>query len=201
MKHCWWWSMSTAGMTICAELGLLFCIYLSVQICMIMNKAGHQNPKNLNNYLMQHIRIPRCEAGGTGKEKATNEGYHALFEPGKPRTKEVIMAELKKQVKLACSGVAQRIKESQTETGLICRFKDAKKDDPTRLNTDIEQELIEWTQASSDQIYSGFLTMKGFDPARDTPVEILHTILLSIVKYIWHISHTTWSEENKMPIP
>ncbi|KAJ7035358.1 hypothetical protein C8F04DRAFT_1182514 [Mycena alexandri] len=46
-------------MTICAELGLLFCIYLSVQICMIMNKAGHQNPKNLNNYLMQHIRILR----------------------------------------------------------------------------------------------------------------------------------------------
>ncbi|KAJ7017110.1 hypothetical protein C8F04DRAFT_1200951 [Mycena alexandri] len=51
--------MSTAGMTICAELGLLFCIYLSVQICMIMKKGGHQNPKNLNNYPMQHIRIPR----------------------------------------------------------------------------------------------------------------------------------------------
>lgn len=83
------------------------------------------------------------------------------------------MVELQKQVKLACSGVAQRIKESQTETGvkdmytqywidqLICRFKDAKKDDPARLNADIERELIEWTQASSDQIYSGFLTMKG----------------------------------------
>ncbi|KAJ7019399.1 hypothetical protein C8F04DRAFT_1197749 [Mycena alexandri] len=52
--------MSKAGMTICAELGLLFCIYLFVQICMIMNKAGHQNPENLNNYLMQHIRILRC---------------------------------------------------------------------------------------------------------------------------------------------
>ncbi|KAJ7471635.1 hypothetical protein B0H11DRAFT_1867347 [Mycena galericulata] len=181
--------------------------------CIYVNSGPSDNP--MQSEISGHIGgkgnrfCRKCQVGGTQKEKASNDGYHALFESGLPRTKENILGELENQVKLACSGVSQRVKDSQTETGvkdmytqywidqLISRFKQIKKDNPTRSNTDIEEELVQWTRANSDKIYSPFLTMKGFDPTRDTPVEILHTILLGLVKYIWHISHTPWSEEQK----
>lgn len=33
----------------------------------------------------------------------------------------------------------------------------------------------------------------GLDPTQDTPVEILHTVLLGINKYMWHNVTTSWS--------
>ncbi|KAJ6542973.1 hypothetical protein B0H19DRAFT_865265, partial [Mycena capillaripes] len=151
----------------------------------------------------------KCRVGGTQKEKATDEGYHALFEAVVPRTKEYIIFELEKQVKLACSGVIKPVKDLQTETGvkdaytqfwidgLILRFKEIRKDDPNRSVQEIQKELVQWTVENRDSIYSGFLTTKGFDPTKATPIEILHTILLGIIKYIWHITHTPWSAEQK----
>ncbi|KAJ7162515.1 hypothetical protein C8R46DRAFT_1283536, partial [Mycena filopes] len=152
----------------------------------------------------------KCRVGGSQNDKATNEGYHALFEAGVPRTKEYIISELEKQVKLACSGVLKSVKDLQTETGvkdaytqfwidglISPRFKEMRKDEPNRSADSIRDELVQWTMENRDRIYSGFLTTKGFDPTKDTPIEILHTILLGIIKYIWHITHTPWSTEQK----
>ncbi|KAJ6567528.1 hypothetical protein B0H10DRAFT_2200191 [Mycena sp. CBHHK59/15] len=147
--------------------------------CLYTNAGPSDNP--MQSEVSGHIGgkgnrfCRKCEVGGTQKDKSTDEGYHALFEArtsqltaGVPRTKEKFMDELQKQVKLACSGVAKPIKDSQTQTGV----------------KDI-----------------AFLTTDGFDPTKDTPVEILHTILLGVVKYIWHISHTPWSPRRRGYIP
>ena len=37
----------------------------------------------------------------------------------------------------------------------------------------------------------------GYDPHCDTPIKLLHTILLSVVKYVWHSTHTIWKESQK----
>ncbi|KAF8918213.1 hypothetical protein CPB85DRAFT_1249826 [Mucidula mucida] len=151
----------------------------------------------------------KCEVGGTQAEKQQDELYHSLFEAGIPRTKEKIVIEIKKQLHLACSGVAQHVKDSQSATGvkdaytqhwiqdLIARFH-AMKDDPknSRSNDEIKAELVQWVLDNREKIYSGFLTTNGFDPTKDTPVEILHTIL-GIVKYIWHSTHTSFSATQK----
>ncbi|KAF8140706.1 hypothetical protein K438DRAFT_1531072, partial [Mycena galopus ATCC 62051] len=151
----------------------------------------------------------KCHVGGTQEQKTTPDGYHALFEPGEPRTKENTLTELKNQIELACGGVAKRVQELQTQTGvkdvytqywidiILARAAQMRREDADISDADIKNELIEWTRDNGEKLFSPFLTLKGFDPAADTPVELLHTILLGAVKYIWHISHTPWSAETK----
>ncbi|KAJ6631920.1 hypothetical protein B0H10DRAFT_2250458 [Mycena sp. CBHHK59/15] len=198
----------------------------TTHFCLHVNAGLSDNPMQSEG--TGHIRgtgnhfCRKCDVGGTQKEKATDEGYHTLFEEfhgissfngnhssvyllqaGTPHTKDQIIAELEKQVKLACSRVVSHVKDLQTRTGvkdvyaqywiddLISRFKQMKQDESDRSEHDMQAELVQWTLNNQDKIYSAFLTMK------DTPVEILHTILLRIVKYFWHISHTPWTTEQK----
>ncbi|KAJ7306913.1 hypothetical protein DFH08DRAFT_927472 [Mycena albidolilacea] len=183
--------------------------------CIYCNAGPSDNP--MQSEISAHIGgkgncfCRKCQVGGTQADKATNEGYHALtaFRPphrhrlaGVPRTKEQIIQELEKQVKLACSGVIKPVKDLQTKTGvkdvytqfwidgIIARFKEMRKDEPNHSVEEIQEELVQWTVENRDNIYS-------FDPTKDTPIEILHTILLGIIKYIWHITHTPWSAEQK----
>ncbi|KJA24001.1 hypothetical protein HYPSUDRAFT_1078326 [Hypholoma sublateritium FD-334 SS-4] len=151
----------------------------------------------------------KCHAGGTREVKRSNDGFHGLFESGIARTATEILADIESQVKLACLGNAQNVSNQQTKNGikdaytqywidyLIDRARATQKAHPERTKDDIQNELLLWVQENKTDIYNPFLTLKGFDPAIDTPVEILHTILLGIIKYLWHGSHTPWTVKQK----
>ncbi|KAJ7822982.1 hypothetical protein B0H14DRAFT_3146177 [Mycena olivaceomarginata] len=136
----------------------------------------------------------KCEAGGTEKDKESNHCFHSLFAPGVARSKDKIVTELKKQMHKGRPGVKDAYTQYWIEH-LLEQYKQKKSEG--QHPKDIESELVQWTLDNEDKIYSGFLTLQGFDPTKDTPVEILHTILLGVVKYIWHSSHTSWSTSQK----
>ncbi|KAJ6583121.1 hypothetical protein DFH09DRAFT_1245943 [Mycena vulgaris] len=151
----------------------------------------------------------KCLVGGCGEHKRTDAGFHSMFEAGSPRTAAQTLEELHKQVELACLGVKSAVEARQTDTGvkdsytnhwiedLLRRSRELKKGDPGLDSTEIVTQLMDWVKENESTIYNPFLSMKGFDATKDTPIEILHTILLGIVKYAWHTTHTGWNSATK----
>ncbi|KAF9464228.1 hypothetical protein BDZ94DRAFT_1355980 [Collybia nuda] len=142
----------------------------------------------------------KCHAGGTQKEKETNNGFNKMFYPGRPQSSKETLTTVESQVKAACLGVAQTMKDMQSTTGikdaytqswvehLIKKARELQKAQPNQSASEIQAELMDWVDANKPAIYNSFLSME---------VEILHTILLGIVKYLWHGSHTSWTTEQK----
>ncbi|KAJ7912843.1 hypothetical protein B0H13DRAFT_1874427 [Mycena leptocephala] len=69
----------------------------TTRFCIHINSGPSDNP--MQSEVAGHIGgkgnhpCRKCEVGGTQEEKTTNEGFHALFEAGIPRTKEKIVSE------------------------------------------------------------------------------------------------------------
>ncbi|KAJ7902587.1 hypothetical protein B0H14DRAFT_2555126 [Mycena olivaceomarginata] len=151
----------------------------------------------------------KCKVGGCGEHKRTDAGFHSMFEEGAPPSAAETLEELHKQVEFVCLGVKATVEACQTDTGvkdtytnhwinnLLWRSRELKKSDPTLDTAVIVQQLMDWVTANESTIYNPFLSLKGFDVSKDTPIEILHTILLGIVKYAWHSTHTSWNAAKK----
>jgi hypothetical protein len=96
-----------------------------------------------------------------------------LLKPGEARTSEKTLQHVEAQVQMACLGVAERVKELQTSTGikdaftqhwideLLDRARDLKKQYPQRTTTDIQMELMNWVDENKDNVYNSFLTLEG----------------------------------------
>ncbi|PPQ75136.1 hypothetical protein CVT24_010098, partial [Panaeolus cyanescens] len=131
------------------------------------------------------------------------------IQPGRHRSSSETLGRVKEQVYAACTGVAATVEKLQATTGvkdaytqhwvdnLIARARDLKKANPQWTSTDVQNHLKSWVDDNEAIIFNPFLTLEGFDAAQDTPVEILHTILLGVVKYVWHGSFTTWNAAHK----
>ncbi|KAL1683065.1 hypothetical protein EV122DRAFT_202246, partial [Schizophyllum commune] len=150
----------------------------------------------------------KCKAGGTFAVKATDEGYHAHHFVGIARSAAEIKLELQKQLDAAMTGVKKRVTALQSASGtkdkvtqrwidiLIDKACEMKK--KRRFSKDeIVEHLRKWLDAQPGDKMNPLLSISGLDPSQDTPVEILHTILLGVVKYAWYTLHSSWTEEER----
>ncbi|KLJ06279.1 hypothetical protein EMPG_09283 [Blastomyces silverae] len=128
----------------------------------------------------------KCEVGGTGADKQMDQRYHALF----TISSISIITELAKQAELMIYGMDTAVKQQQTMTGIkgilsAAVMSEIADEIQTLSPNSMEaktmiQCLIEEKKA---HLFNGTLTLTGFDSCTDTLTEILHTVLLGIVKY------------------
>ncbi|KAJ3776881.1 hypothetical protein FB446DRAFT_784792 [Lentinula raphanica] len=112
-------------------------------------------------------------------------------QPGKPRTKSESIAALQSQfIEAQTPGAGNRIKSKRTESGLkdtyqnffINRLLDASK---RRQGTEPRSAINATLKDFPSETMSPVWRIRGLDPHADTPVEILHVVLLGFIKYLW----------------
>lgn len=107
------------------------------------------------------------------------------------------------------SGVASHVDHLQTETGtkdkvaqywidqLIDRSRKMRNNSPEMTQDAIVASLQQWLDAQPGDKINPLLDIAGLDPSQDTPVELLHTILLGVVKYVWHLLNESWTDHQR----
>ncbi|KAJ7199798.1 hypothetical protein GGX14DRAFT_372817 [Mycena pura] len=151
----------------------------------------------------------KCGWGGTKQEKEEDAQYHAAHFAGAARNAAAIKLELTKQFEIAMRGDAAALEKLQRKSGikdriaqhwmelLIQKVKAMKAADPGLTTESMAEEVKTWLDEQPGDKMNPLLDITGLDPSRDTPVEILHTILLGIIKYIWAYLHTKWSDDDR----
>ncbi|KAG8789992.1 hypothetical protein FRC12_013003 [Ceratobasidium sp. 428] len=143
-----------------------------------------------------------CGAGGTTQFKQSESGYVTLFKTGDKRspaqTRERVDALLAMSIQ---PGQKTHIKELARDWGIkdtlgqLCidrmldtgeKMREAASNQRTACNVTLRLQP-ELDTISQNGCFNTFLDMDffGFDAHKDTPTEILHTVLLSVVKYFW----------------
>ncbi|KAF7291413.1 hypothetical protein MIND_01285900 [Mycena indigotica] len=152
----------------------------------------------------------KCKWGGSKINQVQPAVYHACHEPGPVRTADEIRAELSHQPSLATRGSSAAIETRQKETGTkdkltqywIARTLDwvmqLKAESPGSSVDKIAKAAQHWLEEQLGDKINLLLDIVGLDPGRDAPVEILHTILLGVIKYIWHHLNTyKWTDNER----
>ncbi|KAG2752138.1 hypothetical protein P692DRAFT_201687974, partial [Suillus brevipes Sb2] len=147
-----------------------------------------------------------CDVGGTKEYKASEEGYNSIFKSGNLRTPEKTTEDIQHQFEAAMkSGATTKVQSAVSSTGVrdsalasileslvelgkkLCKQgaglpATAK----SEVTATLEKEFEELLQgATLNDAMNPLLGMNGINMHLDTPTEILHTILLGVVKYFW----------------
>ncbi|EGO30443.1 hypothetical protein SERLADRAFT_404607 [Serpula lacrymans var. lacrymans S7.9] len=152
-----------------------------------------------------------CKVGGTQAQKKTDEGYNNIFKCGAARTPQETRNEILQQVDTSLkSGGTKKVKSAGTNSGIrdstsasivqqllalgkqLQRHKAGKPALPeSEVRQQLEQELETLLRGSTlDNHINPLLGMPAVDIHQDTPTEILHTVVLGVVKYFW--GQTVW---------
>ncbi|KAH9482828.1 hypothetical protein JR316_0004928 [Psilocybe cubensis] len=116
----------------------------------------------------------------------------AFLETGRLRCKQETIQILQSYLNLASSiGSKTKLKTEKTKTGIKDTYQDffleklltsyAKKKGPMEKQAALDEAI----QNLPDDIISPIWDLDEIDPHQDTPVEILHVVLLGFVKYFW----------------
>ncbi|KAJ7867198.1 hypothetical protein B0H14DRAFT_3084134 [Mycena olivaceomarginata] len=118
----------------------------------------------------------KCGWGGSKKEKRDGEGVEDLQRN---------------------TGTKDKITQYWIEL-LLKKASEMRLEVPRRSKEDIASELQTWLDQQKGDKFNPLLDITGLDPSQDTPVELLHTVLLGVMKYIWHMLNTTqWSDADR----
>ncbi|KAJ6607200.1 hypothetical protein B0H10DRAFT_1956459 [Mycena sp. CBHHK59/15] len=121
-----------------------------------------------------------------------------------------IRVNLQKQLQLAMRGDPKGVEKLQRATGtkdkiaqywielLVRKFQELKAEGPRRTVDQIASEVLKWFSEQPGDKMNPLLDIAGLDPSQDTPLELLHTILLGVIKYVWHHMNTEqWSDTDR----
>ncbi|KAI5998470.1 hypothetical protein EDC04DRAFT_2976335 [Pisolithus marmoratus] len=172
--------------------------------CHICNVKGHDSQEmtttTVDEQTQEHSGGERRFTPGTrklrGKAKGTMADMVACIKwfvnVGEPCQKEQSIDELKSMFTMASSiGNQTKIKNIKTSTGLKDRYLEyfldgmASSHKKKHGNSSKQQALEEYVKFSLCTKKKIKQKLTGLNPHSDTPVEVLHTVLLGFVKYFW----------------
>ncbi|KAL4079812.1 hypothetical protein J3A83DRAFT_4356462 [Scleroderma citrinum] len=138
-----------------------------------------------------------CHVGGTKQYKESETSYNSLFVPGLPQTPEETASTIEEHVQLSlASGVTEKIKTSTTSTGVHDTSTSSIIETLVELGKQLQNDEIKAIlEKKLEDILQGRMVQDSINPLlgmegitnihMDTPTEILHTVLLGVVKYFW----------------
>ncbi|KAH9009910.1 hypothetical protein EDB84DRAFT_1280183 [Lactarius hengduanensis] len=154
-----------------------------------------------------------CDVGGTKAQKKSEEGFAKIFEVGNIRDPAETKRVIEQQLELCVlSGGSEKVDSLARSTGIkdaavvpIIKYITAKgkalrNSTGSTSNTEAPNEIQVKLREELDNLLrkggiNPLIGMPGFNIHLDTPTEILHTVLLGVVKYYW--AQTIWLLKNR----
>ncbi|KAG8734658.1 hypothetical protein FRC11_003809, partial [Ceratobasidium sp. 423] len=182
--------------------------YVRLRIFILNLPANNRAQSEVTSHVAGGNRLCRkCDTGGSYWVVESEEGYRDLFRPCKARTQAETVQTIWDQITIACLGIEDRVAEMFTESGvkdstaqdliiqLIERGRELRKQ-LKKPKEEVDDSILiqmqsEWLKTQPALPFNILFQIHGLDPHRDTPVEILHTILLGVEKYAWYMFHSS----------